>query len=396
MNSDTRLRPIDATRGVAMMFVCLSHFGEAYLRPNEAWLSLWWVYHVTMIASPTFMIVSGMMLGLLYRTHRERFRDIQVKLIDKGLFLLTIGRLLILVAHVPLAGGLHAALRWGFITDAIGVNIIVGSLLIPRVGPAGRIGLGAGAFALSWATIFFWHPQNLGWSMLRAALAGELSPSDPMVYADVFPLLPWFGLFLCSTCLGERLADEAATHGRQAAKLFLRLGVVCGALAVALRLGWALSKMWGLVADTSFGWQHLFLPAQKLPPSPVYLLSYGGAGMILTGSLFFAESWRPIDWFLQLTSQMGQTSLFVFIFQYFVYFSFLVMAAPAYSPLWPAYFVGSLLVVVFVDQLWYRKGLNRLLTVVPLLSPEWLLPPTKGGPSPILDSSGSRESRAAA
>ena len=379
-----------------MMFVCLSHFGDAYLQPNNGWLSLWWVYRVTMIASPTFMILSGMMLGLLYRTHRERFRDIQVKLIDKGLFLLTVGRVLILVAHVPLAGDLHAALQWGFITDAIGVNIIVGSLLIPRIGSVGRIGLGAGAFALSWAMIIFWHPHDLVSSMLRAALAGELSPSDPMVYADIFPLLPWFGLYLCSTCLGERLADKAATHGRQAAKLFLRLGVLCGALAVALRLGWAVSKRWGLVSDSSFGWQHLFQQGQKLPPSPAYLLFYGGAGLILTAGLFFAESWQAIDWFLQLTSQMGQTSLFVFIFQYFVYFSFLVMAAPAYSPIWPAYFLVSLVVVVFVAQLWYRNGLNRFLTVAPVLSAERLLPRTKAGLGPILDGARSREGRAAA
>lgn len=379
-----------------MLFVCLSHFGEAYLRPNEDWSSLWWVYHVTMIASPTFMIVSGMMLGLLYRTRRERFRDIQVKLIDKGLFLLTVGRLLILIAHVPLAGGVHAALRWGFITDAIGVNIIVGSLLIPRVGRVGRIWLGAGAFALSWAMIVFWHPHDLGLSLLRGALAGELSPSDEMVYADVFPLLPWFGLYLCSTCLGERLADKAAATGQQAAKLFLRLGVLCGTLAVALRLGWAFSKRWGLVADSRFGWQHLFQPAQKLPPSPAYLLCYGGAGLILTGGLFFAERWQPIDWFLQLTSQMGQTSLFVFIFQYYVYFSFLVMAAPAYSQVWPVYFGLSLLVVVFVDQLWYRQGLNRLLTVARVLSPEWFVPRTEGGPGPILDGARSREEHARA
>jgi len=342
------------------------------------------------------MIVSGMMLGLLYRAHREGFRDTQVKLIDKGLFLLTVGRLLILVAHIPLAGGLHAALRWGFITDAIGVNVIVGSLLIPRVRPAGRIWLGAGAFALSWATILFWHPHNLGARMLRGAFCGELSPSDSPVYADVFPLLPWFGLYLVSTSLGERLADVAATHAHRAARLFLRLGLLCGAMAAALRFGWALSKRWGLVADTKIGWQHLFQQGQKLPPSPVYLLFYGGAGLIVTGGLFFAERWQPMDWFLQLTSQMGQTSLFVFIFQYYVYFSFLVIAAPAYSTVWPAYFGLSLLVVVCVDQLWYRRGLNRFFTVAGVLSPEWFVPRTQTGPGPVLDGARSREEHAAA
>jgi hypothetical protein len=335
-----------------------------------------------MIASPTFMIVSGMMLGLLYRTHRESFRDIQVKLIDKGLFLLTVGRLLILVAHIPLAGGLNAAFQWGFITDAIGVNIILGSLLIPRVGPAGRIGLGAGAYTLSWAMVYLWHPHTPGWRIFRAVLAGELNPVGPQIYADAFPLLPWFGLYLCSTCLGERLAHQPAADPYRAARHFLRLGVFCGALGVALKLAWVLTRSWHLVARTRPAWEHLLEPGRKLPPAPAYLLFYGGAGLLLAGGLFFAERWRPMDWMLQLASRLGQTSLFVFILQYYVYFSLLVLADPPYSRVWPAYFVATLLVVILGDLFWYRRGFNRLLTVAPVLSPEWILPRAQSRPAP--------------
>jgi hypothetical protein len=331
-----------------------------------------------MIASPTFMIVSGMMLGLLYRIHRGNFRAIQVKLIDKGLFLLTVGHLLILVATIPLAGGLHAALRIGFITDVIGVSVVVGSLLIPRVSSAGRIGLGAGAYALGWAMILFWHPHALGWSLLRTALAGELSPFDPHVYAYLFPLLPWFGVYLCSTSLGERLADQAAVDESQLARQFLRLGGLSVALGVALKVGLMLFRGRGLAHDADLPWERLAEPGQKLPPAPAFLLVYGGAGLLLIGALFLVQRWRPMGWFLRLTSRMGQTSLFVFILQYFVYFSFFALAALPYSPVWPAYFFVSLLFVVLVDLFWYRHDLNRLLTVRPVLSPEWILPRAEG------------------
>jgi Heparan-alpha-glucosaminide N-acetyltransferase, catalytic len=357
-----------------MLFVCLSHFSEAYLRPNQMLTSVWWVYHVAMIATPTFMIVSGMTLGLLHRTHREDFRSIQVKLIDKGLVLLTVGRLLILVAHIPLAGGLPAVLRCGFVTDAIGVNVVVGSLLIPRLSRAGRMRLGAGAYLLGWAMVLFWHPHALGWSLMRTVLAGELDRFDPHELAYVFPLLPWFGVYLCSTCLGESLADEAALDERRAGRRFLRLGVASVALGVASKFGLLLFGGRGLASDSDLPWELLLEPGRKLPPAPAYLAFYGGAGLLLTGVLLLAQRWPPMDWFLRLTSRMGQTSLFLFILQYFVYFSFFPLAALSYRPFWPAYFFVSLLFVILVDLFWYRHGLNRLLTVRPVLSPEWLLP----------------------
>jgi uncharacterized membrane protein len=370
----TRIRAIDATRGTAMLFVCLSHFGAAYLRPNHALTSAWLVYHATMIATPTFIIVSGMTLGLLHRTHRETFGSIQVKLIDKGLFLLTAGRLFILVAHVPFAGGLQAALRCGFVTDVIGVSVVVGSLLIPRLGAIARIGLGAGAYVLAWAMVLFWHPHALGWRLLRTALAGELDRFDAHVYTYVFPLLPWLGVYLCSTCLGERLAGQASSREGHAARSFLRLGALSMALGVAAKIGLVLFRGGGLASDSDLPWELLLEPGRKLPPAPAYLAFYGGAGLLLTGLLFLEWRWRPMVWLLGLTTRIGQTSLFVFILQYFVYYSFFPLAALSYRAFWPAYFFLSLVFVILVDLSWHRHGLNRLLTVRPVLSLERFLP----------------------
>jgi hypothetical protein len=70
------------------------------------------------------MIMSGVMLGYLHRSNANKFQRIQTKLIDRGLFLLTIGHVLIALAHSGVAGGILEAFNWGFITDAIGVSII--------------------------------------------------------------------------------------------------------------------------------------------------------------------------------------------------------------------------------------------------------------------------------
>jgi peptidoglycan/LPS O-acetylase OafA/YrhL len=60
---------LDAARGAAMLFVLLSHFGTAYFSRGEAdrfWEAV--LIRVGMIASPTFTIVSGLVLGYLLST----------------------------------------------------------------------------------------------------------------------------------------------------------------------------------------------------------------------------------------------------------------------------------------------------------------------------------------
>ena len=54
MSSQTRdrIESIDAARGTAMLFVCLSHFAWVYLRENRADGELLVATHVAMIASP--------------------------------------------------------------------------------------------------------------------------------------------------------------------------------------------------------------------------------------------------------------------------------------------------------------------------------------------------------
>src|SRR5512135_1735050 len=100
-----RIHAIDAARGTAMLFVFLSHFALVYIwRSGEIRLATL-MYDVAMIASPTFMLISGIMLGYLYRTHPDDFARIRVNYLYRGLFLLTVGRLIIFGSHIVYAGG---------------------------------------------------------------------------------------------------------------------------------------------------------------------------------------------------------------------------------------------------------------------------------------------------
>ena len=64
--SPGRLQFIDAARGSAMFFVLLSHFAFTYFSAAESTGAVMTL--VGMIASPTFMIINGTLLGMVYHT----------------------------------------------------------------------------------------------------------------------------------------------------------------------------------------------------------------------------------------------------------------------------------------------------------------------------------------
>ena len=69
-----------------MFFVVLSHFASMYFVEPELAGWCWALVRVGMIATPTFVILSGMLLGV-HHLAGPRFSRIQTRLIDRGLFL---------------------------------------------------------------------------------------------------------------------------------------------------------------------------------------------------------------------------------------------------------------------------------------------------------------------
>src|SRR5262245_65843957 len=93
-----RIQAIDAARGAAMLFVFLSHFGLIYFTDTNATL-LALSQDIGRVATPTFMIISGVMAGYLFES-RQDFSGMRTKLRDRGLFYLVAGHLAITAATV--------------------------------------------------------------------------------------------------------------------------------------------------------------------------------------------------------------------------------------------------------------------------------------------------------
>jgi hypothetical protein len=107
----------------------------------------------------------------------------------------------------------------------------------------------------------------------------------------------------------------------------------------------------------------LLSPFQKLPPGPVYALGYGGLGLAFLLMFMRLEEHVPGSRLLSALGVFGRASLFVFIRQYFVFFTGFEILRPAYSPWWPLWLGAATIAMWLVAREWDRRGLNRLLTV---------------------------------
>jgi hypothetical protein len=345
-----------------MLFVCLSHFGNVFLHRigPSATHFVDVVWEVSMIATPAFIIISGVTLGYVHASAPERFGAFRRKLLDRGLFLLTAGHVLIYLSHVHIAGGLGPGLRWAFITDTIGVNIIVGPMLVGWLRPRARIAMAAALFVLTWALVTYWHPAGLAG---RIAHDGLFGPSGTSVFTDVFPLVPWFAVYFAASTLGEGLAsarrgqaEDGMTH------LLVGLGLAGLAGVLALRVARAVIVPMNLPVVSEAIWE-LSSPFGKLPPTLAYLLAFGSLGLLLLALFVVLERRAEFASVLEGFSVVGRTSLFAFVVQYYLIFTLLDML-PVHAPsAWALAFMAFLVVLWVACGLWDRRGYNRFITV---------------------------------
>src|SRR4051812_6769069 len=138
-----RVQAIDIARGVAMLLVCVSHFvsTQVVARGNRLTAELLTV--AAGIASPTFVFMSGAILGIAYAGRESDFRRFRLKLVDRALFLLTIGHLLLMGSRWHSLPDHRELFSLTFITDASAVSILVVAYLVPVIDARARLRIAA-------------------------------------------------------------------------------------------------------------------------------------------------------------------------------------------------------------------------------------------------------------
>lgn len=362
-----RLDSLDVARGTAMLFVCLSHFSGNYLATsvNEAassalTRSVWVAETVSMVASPTFVAVSALVVGYLYRAYPAGMPALRRKLIDRGLFLLLIGHIIQTPAYTQ-SGKLSVGVRVLFITDVIALAIIIGPALMMRTAAATRLLGGAALIAGSSLATAFWVPgTDVGHLVARYAF-GVVDSTGGFVG---FPPVPWLGVYLLMTVVGERLGEHArAREFNESESVLTRIGAALMATGAVFAIARSVLRVVAPAFVAGHDGLSLWSVSHKFPPGPVYLAFFGGAGLMLISRAFAISRVSSFAYLTRPIATLGRASFFVFVLQGYLYYLVLPPLRLPYPHLWPGYYVVTILLLVGAASIWDHVDGNRYLSV---------------------------------
>jgi len=342
-----------------MLLVFLAHFVEACGRafPNRGHA----FNLVTRIASPAFVWISGVTLAVLYEKSADWFKRTRDKLIDRALFLLLVCHPLIVGAYLMKVPSWHDALRVVFITDTVALCLVVGVLLMPRLASRPRAALGLALMLASWTLMVLWNPPVNGWAWrIKDTLVGDWR--DHWATYNFTPI-PWMGFYLIASAAGAWFVrSRDAGRQRRVGWIAAAVGVGGVAAAKAIEIGWRaaahLSAVRGYEAPLA-----LLASPEKVPPTPVYFLRYGGMALILFALVLAASDSVRGQRLVRWAQLFGRCSVATFVLQYYVYCG-LIQHLDTPSLRWlPLHFAWTVVLIWLVIRAWEGANGNRFITV---------------------------------
>jgi uncharacterized membrane protein len=367
VDESERLLPVDAVRGIAMLFIGVSHISFYLVNDSPTLPSL--LRAIGFFASPNFLMMSGLACG--YQLAVSPTTATALRIVDRGLFVFLAGHLLVagsLVYMVPPG----TAFEHVVITDTIGVLLCMAPML--RHATARRLlWTGAAVFVLSSLLSLSWHPYTSVGTLLGALLFAVDNGSLRAV-GWVTPTIPYMGIFLTGVALGK-MFHRFRQEGR-GDFLSLRLAA-SGSMAVAAAFAANVSRhfanpvLLGHFAQST--WANMLLTLlnvrQDAPPTPAYGLFYGGIGIALLGVLGLLCGRSTTSRFiraLRFAAVIGQASFVCYVAQQWlidfipIWVGFDSWLTPATSPI---YLALTTLLLYWIAKLWGRWKANRYMTL---------------------------------
>ena len=367
IDENDRLLPVDAVRGIAMFFIGVSHI--SFYLINDSGILATYARAIGFIATPNFLLMSGLACG--YQLARSPTSMTALRIVDRGLFALLVGHLLVTASIVYMVPP-GTAFEHIVITDSIGALLCMAPLL-KQTSVRRLLWAGAAVYALASLLALAWHPAT-GAQILLGALLLSINDGGMPDIGWTTPTLPYMGIFLIGVGLGK-LIYECRRDGRAAA-LSARLAVAgSGAMAAALVMNIArhFVKPWlsGYLAPNN--WADVVLTTINIrhdaPPTLTYALFYGGMGVALVGLLGMLP--RPAqDTFLvratRLAAVIGRASFVSYIAQQWLI---------DFVPIWvgfdswltpgtcPVYLAVTTVIMFWVARAWGRWQANRYMTL---------------------------------
>lgn len=344
-----------------MVFVCLSHIRYPFSDSAPALYSA--LTNITRLATPTFLLLSGFVAAYVLSSGK---RETRIAMIDRGLFVLLAGHLLLSWTDLPAVGFQEWLFARITVTDAIAVCLVIAALST-RIPTAIVATTGAALIIAAWPLAMFWAPESNVARYVAIMLFDARSESSALTDAA---LLPYLGLFLIGMSLSRRCsAHLAARDYVAAARKLTAVGLIAIASVIAAIGIWLALKPLLLdhASEGALAFARLTLdPRSKLPPSPAYLVFYGGVGLLIAAICLIGRPailLRPI---VTWASTLGRASLMCFVVQ-----EWMLVVVPAVLgfsklpsiPFWAGYLVVALIALHAIATRWDRARANRFLTV---------------------------------
>jgi uncharacterized membrane protein len=349
-----RLPAIDASRGAAMVLVCLAHFSTKYIFPAGGDAPGTWLPFLSHVASPMFFVISGAMVGYLAAMRPERFDRVRATLARRALFFLSIGHVLILGAHIRHLADVMGSGKMLFVTDTIAIALLLSPRLL-RIPARWRLAGAVCAYAFGCALVYMWEPHSFGVRIFKDTLLGI--DGDGYWEYNV-PMLPWLAVHAAGTVLGALLADTVA--GRSRVRIEARLAIVgSGVLAAAAMVRVVSTVLLRLVITPggrgAFVVRQLATPWQREPPSPAHLLLFSGLALLAMSAIFYIERVGIAAPVIAWLCVLGRTSAFVFILQFYVFYVAIPDVLPIKLVLAPFIFVVAMALIGECARRWLNR-----------------------------------------
>jgi len=367
MDENDRLLPVDAVRGIAMFFIGVSHI-SFYLINDSGTLAIY-ARAIGFIATPNFLLMSGLACG--YQLARSPTTTTALRSVDRGLFALLVGHLLVTASIVYMVPP-GTAFEHIVITDSIGALLCMAPLL-KLTSPRRLLWAGAAVYVLSSVIALAWHPTT-GTQILFGALLLSINDGGMPDIGWTTPTLPYMGIFLIGVGLGK-LIYECRRDGRAAA-LSVRLAVagsVAIVAALAVNVGRHFVKSWlaGYLAPKN--WADVVLTTINIrhdaPPTLTYALFYGGIGVALVGFLGMLPRRKDETVLVraaQIAAVIGRASFVSYVAQQWlidfvpIWVGFDSWLTPATCPV---YLALSTVIMYWVARVWGGFKANRFMTL---------------------------------
>lgn len=357
-DSRGRIKGIDAARGIAMILVCLSHVRVHFAdtAPNLYFaLTL-----VTRIATPTFLLLSGFVAAFVLADSRGRMR---MTILDRGLFVLIAGHLLLNLNELGELTAAHWLASRVTVTDAIGICLMLAGVM-SRLSALSLAAIGISLALASWTIANTLSVESPGLAQASAALFALRTDNRALIDAAI---VPYLGVFL----VGMALSKSLVVHLR--AQRFDRVGrrlIAAGFVALGVTIAAALVWMWfrRSVPDAPFTdfIGRTLDPRSKLPPSPAYLLFYGGCGLLLAASCLLAQVRKVLPSVIERVATIGRASLMCFVAQDWMLklipqlFGFDHLESIVF---WMVYLLLAVIAMYGLARQWGAHNGNRFLTL---------------------------------